>query len=101
MAEETKPDDIRLAEIKAKTQTEKGLSEVRAMANGDNRDAFLARSVLAQMGGKEGQANFPSGSSESSGMKDGGMAYGRGGRQYQHNYATGGSVMDHLGSKKK
>ena len=29
-------------------------------------------------------------------MKDGGMARGRGGKMYQHNYATGGSVTDHL-----
>jgi len=29
-------------------------------------------------------------------MKDGGMARGKGGKMYQHNYATGGSVTDHL-----
>src|SRR5210317_119454 len=29
-------------------------------------------------------------------MKDGGMARGKGGKMYQHNYATGGSVVDHL-----
>ena len=31
-------------------------------------------------------------------MKDGGMARGRGGKSYQHNYATGGQVTDHLKS---
>jgi len=38
---------------------------------------------------------------KSSTMKDGGMARGKGGKMYQHNYATGGSVVDHLkkGSK--
>ena len=34
-------------------------------------------------------------------MMDGGMARGKGGKMYQHNYATGGSVVDHLGAKKK
>jgi len=93
--------DARRAELATKARSgEKGLAEVRALANGDDQDAFLARSVLAEMGGKEGQANFPSGSSESSGMKDGGMARGKGGKMYQHNYATGGSVVDHLGGKK-
>ena len=29
-------------------------------------------------------------------MKDGGMARGKGSKMYQHNYATGGSVTDHL-----
>lgn len=33
-------------------------------------------------------------------MMDGGMAKGKGGKTYQHNYATGGSVVDHLRSKK-
>ena len=28
--------------------------------------------------------------------KDGGMARGKGGKMYQHNYATGGSVQDNL-----
>ena len=93
MAEETKPDDVRLAELKAKTKTEQGLSQVRAMANGKDRDAMLARVALRDRGGKEGQENFPSGSTE---MADGGMARGRGGKMYQHNYATGGQVVDHL-----
>ena len=29
-------------------------------------------------------------------MADGGMARGKGGKMYKHNYATGGSVTDHL-----
>ena len=33
---------------------------------------------------------------DNSKMKDGGMAKGKGGKMYQHNYATGGSVTDHL-----
>ena len=33
---------------------------------------------------------------DNSKMKDGGMARGKGGKMYQHNYATGGSVTDHL-----
>jgi len=37
---------------------------------------------------------------DSSKLKDGGMARGKGGKMYQHNYATGGSVVDHLGAKK-
>lgn len=91
--EKTKTDDVRLAELIAKTKTDKGLSEVRAMANGKDRDAMLARAALRQKGGKEGQANFPSGSTE---MAYGGMAYGKGARQYEHNYATGGKVVDHI-----
>jgi len=37
---------------------------------------------------------------DNSKMKDGGMARGKGGKMYQHNYATGGNVVDHLGGKK-
>lgn len=37
---------------------------------------------------------------KSSTMMDGGMARGKGNKMYQHNYATGGSVVDHLGGKK-
>ena len=33
-------------------------------------------------------------------MKDGGMAKGKGGKMYQHNYATGGKVVDHLNKAK-
>ena len=33
---------------------------------------------------------------DNSKMKDGGMARGKGGKMYKHNYATGGSVTDHL-----
>ena len=33
---------------------------------------------------------------KSSKMKDGGMARGKGNKMYQHNYATGGNVVDHL-----
>ena len=33
---------------------------------------------------------------KSSKMKNGGMARGKGGKMYQHNYATGGQVVDHL-----
>ena len=94
---EMTPDDILLAEFVEKTKNEKGLAEVRAAANGKGRRATIARAALRQKGGAEGQANFPSGSTE---MAGGGMAYGRGGRQYQHNYATGGKVVDHIGSKK-
>jgi len=33
---------------------------------------------------------------DNSKLKDGGMAKGKGGKMYQHNYATGGQVVDHL-----
>ena len=36
---------------------------------------------------------------DNSKMKDGGMARGKGNKMYQHNYATGGSVVDHLSKK--
>jgi len=37
---------------------------------------------------------------KSSTLKDGGMARGKGGKMYQHNYATGGNVVDHLNKAK-
>ena len=42
----------------------------------------------------------PNNDDSNSKMKDGGMARGKGNKMYQHNYATGGSVVDHLGGKK-
>ena len=46
----------------------------------------------------QGMDNDPSEAKpeKSSKLKDGGMARGKGGKMYQHNYATGGSVTDHL-----
>ena len=46
----------------------------------------------------QGMDNDPSEAKpeKSSKLKDGGMAKGKGGKMYQHNYATGGSVTDHL-----
>ena len=38
---------------------------------------------------------------DNSKMKDGGMARGKGNKMYKHNYATGGSVTDHLTSTMK
>jgi len=80
-------DDILLAEFVKKTQSEKGLAEVRAAANGKGRRATIARAALRQRGGKEGQANFPSGSME---MSRGGAVkakYNKGG------YANCGASM--------
>ena len=50
----------------------------------------------------QGMDNDPSEAKpeKSSKMMDGGMARGKGNKMYQHNYATGGSVVDHLRSKK-
>ena len=94
-------DDARRAELMVKAKTERGLAEVRALAQGDNLDALLARSVLAQRGGRD-SSYAPSGDPDggSSEMANGGMARGRGNKMYQHNYATGGSVIDHLTKKK-
>lgn len=94
-------DDARRAELMAKAKTEKGLAEVRALAQGNNLDALLARSVLSQRGGRD-SSYAPSGDPDggSAKMADGGMARGRGNKMYQHNYATGGSVIDHLTKKK-
>jgi len=100
MSQQKITQDALRADYEKKVKTQEGLAEVKKIANGNDDKAFVARSVLSGMGGREGQANFPSGSSESSGMKDGGMARGKGGKMYQHNYATGGSVVDHLGGKK-
>lgn len=38
----------------------------------------------------------PNNDDSNSKMKDGGMAKGKGGKMYKHNYATGGQVVDHL-----
>lgn len=96
MSQKKITNDARRAELAVKAKTEKGLSEVRALANGDDSDASLARSVLAELGGAEGQANFSSGSRESDNFMYGGMARGKGNKSYAHNYATGGSVVDHI-----
>jgi len=37
---------------------------------------------------------------DNSKLKDGGMAHGKGGKMYQHNCATGGTVVERLGGKK-
>lgn len=50
----------------------------------------IVQSGLRELSKKEGRPD----------MMDGGMAKGKGGKTYQHNYATGGSVVDHLGGKK-
>lgn len=46
----------------------------------------IIQSGLREVSKKEGRPD----------MMDGGMAKGKGGKTYQHNYATGGSVTDHL-----
>jgi hypothetical protein len=46
----------------------------------------IVQSGLRELSKKEGRPD----------MMDGGMAKGKGGKTYQHNYATGGSVVDNL-----
>lgn len=77
MAEDkTKTDDNRRAQLKVLAKSgKKGMDQVRAMSNGKDRDAFLARSVIREMGGKEGAEAMPSGDKEptTTGYKKGGM----------------------------
>lgn len=105
MPEKTKTDDNRRAELATLAKTAKGRRQVEALANGDDRDAMLARSVLRDMGGERGAASMPSGSTEKSPMKRGGMPTKkpemmRGGtaNKKDHMYAAGGSVSDNLKS---
>jgi len=46
----------------------------------------IVQSGLRELSKKEGRPD----------MMDGGMARGKGGKMYQHNYSTGGSVTDNL-----
>ena len=76
MAEDkTKTDDNRRAQLKVLAKTKKGMDQLRAMSNGKDRDAFLARSIISEMGGREGSAATSSGDKEptATGYKKGGM----------------------------
>ena len=92
MSQKKITNDARRAELAVKAKTEKGLSEVRALANGDDSDAMLARSVLDELNRTESSGSI----TESDNFMYGGMARGKGNKSYAHNYATGGSVVDHL-----
>ena len=71
---ETKTDDARRAELAILAKTKKGMDQLRAMANGRDRDAMLARSVIRDIGGQEGAASMPQGDQEPTRkMKRGGM----------------------------
>tara|TARA_R110000782_G_scaffold12288_4_gene37064 strand:- start:11053 stop:11496 length:444 start_codon:yes stop_codon:yes gene_type:complete len=92
MSQKKITNDARRVELAVKAKTEKGLSEVRALANGDDSDAMLARSVLDELNRTESSGSI----TESDNFMYGGMARGKGNKSYAHNYATGGSVVDHL-----
>jgi len=62
------------------------LVEKYGTSNPTELKSRIVQRGLQEMQKKEGRPD----------MKDGGMARGRGGKSYQHNYATGGQVTDHL-----
>ena len=64
------------------------LVEKYGTSNPTELKSRIVQRGLQEMQKKEGRPD----------MKDGGMARGKGGKMYQHNYATGGNVVDHLKS---
>lgn len=97
MAEDTKTTNSELEKIlarKAKYQSADIMEQMEAAPSGAEMDAIDARDPLDFFEKKIAEAK---GKAK---MADGGMARGKGNKMYQHNYATGGSVVDHLGGKK-
>ena len=88
MAEDTKTTNSELEQILARQARYKSADIMEQMDAIDAKDPadFFAKKI-AEAKGKAKMAN-------------GGMARGKGGKMYQHNYATGGNVVDHLGGKK-
>lgn len=97
MAEDNKNGNAELERIlarKAKYQSSDIMEQMEAAPDGAEMDAIDAKDPLDFFEKKIAEAKGKAT------MADGGMAYGKGGKMYKHNYATGGSVVDHIGSKK-
>lgn len=96
MAEDTKQTNSELAKIlarKAQYLSADPMEQIDAAPTGAEMDAIDARDPLDFFEKKIAEAK---GKAK---MADGGMARGKGNKMYQHNYATGGSVTDHLKGK--
>ena len=93
MAEDKQTKNTELEKIlarKAKYQSADVMEQMDAAPSGAEMDSVDAKDPLDFFNKMIKKAK---GSAE---MKDGGMARGKGGKMYQHNYATGGQVVDHL-----
>lgn len=75
---------------KAKYQSADIMEQMDAAPSGAEMDAIDARDPMDFFEKKIAEAK---GKAK---MADGGMARGKGNKMYQHNYATGGKVTDHL-----
>ena len=98
MAEDTKTTNSELEQILARQARYKSadiMEQMDAAPTGAEMDAIDAKDPADFFAKKIAEAK---GKAK---MANGGMARGKGNKMYQHNYATGGSVVDHLGSKKK
>ena len=97
MAEDNQTKNTALEQILARQAKYKSadiMEQMDAAPSGAEMDAIDAKDPADFFAKKIAEAK---GSAK---MMDGGMARGKGGKMYQHNYATGGSVVDHLGAKK-
>ena len=93
MAEDTKTTNSELEQILARQARYKSadiMEQMDAAPTGAEMDAIDAKDPADFFAKKIAEAK---GKAK---MADGGMARGKGNKMYQHNYATGGSVTDHL-----
>jgi hypothetical protein len=95
MAEDTQTKNTALEQILARQARYKSadiMEQMDAAPTGAEMDAIDAKDPADFFAKKIAEAK---GKAK---MANGGMARGKGGKMYQHNYATGGSVTDHLKS---
>jgi len=93
MAEDTKTTNSELEKILARQAKYKSADIMEQMEAAPNE------AELNSVDAKDPADFFAKKIAEAKGkakMADGGMARGKGGKMYQHNYATGGNVVDHL-----
>jgi len=93
MAEDTKTTNSELEKILARQARYKSadiMEQMDAAPTGAEMDAIDAKDPADFFAKKIAEAK---GKAK---MADGGMAKGKGNKMYQHNYATGGQVTDHL-----
>lgn len=93
MAEDTKTTNSELEKIlarQAKYKSADVMEQMDAAPTGAEMDAIDAKDPADFFAKKIAEAK---GKAK---MANGGMARGKGGKMYQHNYATGGNVVDHL-----
>lgn len=96
MAEMTDAEKIKLYERKLRNSKKGGTEYMQALV--ELRNIPGSGYELPSNTEDQPMANDPSETKpeKSSTMMDGGMARGKGNKMYQHNYATGGQVVDHL-----